>query len=150
MRRNMTCAPITLSKSGGLETCGPPPHPYGDRGYDSVAATRFLLNRGVQEGQIAPHGDEDIYNLPVHNPKTGESSSTFNSFIDLARSSDRWQVFMFHSLQPGSGITPVDVADVIASVDHAKSMGDVWIDSMVNIGAYWIGERIVLRRARRN
>jgi peptidoglycan/xylan/chitin deacetylase (PgdA/CDA1 family) len=123
--------------------------PYGDRGYDSVAATRFLLNRGVQEGQIGMSGYTDVYNLPVHSPKAGETSSTFNSFIDLARSSGKWQIFMFHSLQPGSGIAPVDVTDVIASIDHAKSTGDIWIDSMVNVGAYWLGDRIVTTESSR-
>lgn len=121
--------------------------PYGDQGYDAVAATRFLLNRGVLPGQIDPHGNADTYNLPVHDPAPGETSNTLNSFIDLAHSSDKWQIFMFHSLQPGTGFHPVDVADVIASIDHAKSMGDVWIDSMVNVGTYWIGDRAVTQGA---
>jgi hypothetical protein len=121
--------------------------PYGDQGYDAAAATRFLLNRGVLPGQIDPHGNADTYNLPVHDPAPGETSNTLNSFIDLAHSSDKWQIFMFHSLQPGTGFHPVDVADVIASIDHAKSMGDVWIDSMVNVGTYWIGDRAVTQGA---
>ena len=121
--------------------------PYGDTGYDSVAATRFLLNRGVQSGQIGALGDADVFNLPIHNPATGESYVTLDSFIDLAHSSHKWQIFMFHSLQPGVGIRPVAVEDVIASIDHAKAMGDVWIDSMVNVGAYWLGQRAVAKAA---
>jgi hypothetical protein len=32
---------------------------------------------------------------------------------------------------------------VIASINHAKSAGDIWIDSMVNVGAYWAGQKAV-------
>ena len=32
---------------------------------------------------------------------------------------------------------------MVASVEHAKALGDVWIDSMVNVGAYWLGQKAV-------
>ena len=32
---------------------------------------------------------------------------------------------------------------VTGSVAHAKSLGDVWIDSMVNVGAYWRGQKLL-------
>ena len=32
---------------------------------------------------------------------------------------------------------------VTGSIAHAKSLGDVWIDSMVNVGAYWRGEKVL-------
>ena len=136
-----------IKQKYGVENVWTTASPFGDAGYDSVAATRFLLNRGVQHGQIDPHGETDIYNLPVHDPVPGETSSTLNSFIDLADSSGKWQIFMFHSLQPGTGFHPVDAADVIASIDHAKSLGDVWIDTMANVGAYWIGDKAVTQGA---
>jgi hypothetical protein len=121
--------------------------PFGDTGYDSVASTRFFLNRGAWQGQVASDDTEDRYNLPVHDPAAGETSSTLNSFIELAHSSNKWQIFMIHSLKPGQGYHPVDVADVTASIDRAKSMGDVWIDSMVNVGAYWLGRQAVANAA---
>jgi hypothetical protein len=36
---------------------------------------------------------------------------------------------------------------VTASMEHAKSH-DMWIDSVVNIGSYWIGERLVENAAK--
>lgn len=108
-----------------------------------MASTRFFLNRGARQGQIAPNDTKDRNDLPVHDPAAGETSSTLNSFIDRAHSSGKWQIFMFHSLQPGQGYHPVDVADVTASINHAQSMGDVWIDSMVNVGAYWLGREVI-------
>jgi hypothetical protein len=29
----------------------------------------------------------------------------------------------------------------VAGVEHAKSLGDLWIDSMVNVAAYWRGQK---------
>ena len=50
---------------------------------------------------------------------------------------------MFHSLGGDNGYAPVKIEDVIASINHAKSLGGVWIDSMVNVGAYWAGQKVV-------
>jgi peptidoglycan/xylan/chitin deacetylase (PgdA/CDA1 family) len=117
--------------------------PYGDKGYDRVAKARFFLNRGVQGGQVAPNDNSDPYDLPTYAASAGKTASTFNSVIDSAHSSGNWQIFLFHSLGGDGGYAPVNVADVIASIDHAKSMGDIWIDSFVNIGAYWAGQKAV-------
>lgn len=117
--------------------------PYGDTGYDSIAKTRFFLNRGVWSGQIAPNDNTDPYNLPVHAVAAGETAGTFNSYIDSAHAAGNWQILLFHSLGGDNGYASVNVADVLASIHHAQSMGDVWIDRMVNVGAYWAGQKAV-------
>ncbi|MGA3049735.1 MAG: polysaccharide deacetylase family protein [Terracidiphilus sp.] len=117
--------------------------PYGDKGFDKIAKTRFFLNRGVQGGQVAPNDNSDPYDLPIHGAKAGEAADSYNSFIDSAHAAGNWQIFLFHSLGGDGGYAPVNIADVIASIDHAKSAGDIWIDSMVNVGAYWAGQRAV-------
>jgi hypothetical protein len=121
--------------------------PYGDTGYEAVAKTRFFLNRGVWGGQIAPNGDTDPYNLPIYGAAAGDTASIFNSYIDTAHSSGKWQIFLFHSLGGDGGYAPVNVDDVLASINHAKSAGDIWIDSMVNVGAYWAGQKAVTNAA---
>ncbi|MGD0736414.1 MAG: polysaccharide deacetylase family protein [Terracidiphilus sp.] len=117
--------------------------PYGDMGYDNTAKTRFFLNRGVRGGQIAPNDSSDASNLPTYVAAAGQTVSNFNPLIDSAHAAGTWQIFLFHSLGGDGGYAPVNVADVIASIDHAKSLGDVWIDSMVNVGAYWVGQKAV-------
>jgi hypothetical protein len=117
--------------------------PYGDTGYDSVAQTRFFLNRGVWGGQIAPNDNTDPYNLLIYGVAAGDTASIFNSYIDTAHSSGKWQIFLFHSLGGDGGFAPVNVQDVLASINHAKSAGDIWIDSIVNVGAYWAGQKAV-------
>jgi peptidoglycan/xylan/chitin deacetylase (PgdA/CDA1 family) len=117
--------------------------PYGDMGFDNVAKTRFFLNRGVRGGQIAPNDESDASNLPTYTAAAGQTVSTFNSYIDSAHAAGNWQILLFHSLGGDGGYAPVKIDDVIASINHAKSLGDVWIDSFVNIGAYWAGQKAV-------
>lgn len=132
-----------IEQTYGESTVWTTASPYGDTGYDDVAKTRFSLNRGVWGGQVAPNDSSDPYNLPCHAVAAGEVASSYNSFIDSAHAAGNWQIFLFHSLGGDGGYAPVDAAEVIASISHAKSLGDVWIDSMVNVGAYWAGQKVV-------
>jgi hypothetical protein len=117
--------------------------PYGDKGFDAVAKTRFFLNRGVQGGQIAPNDNTDPAELPTYVASAGKTASTFNALIDSSDSAGNWQILLFHSLGGDGGYAPVDVADVISSIEHARALHNMWIDSMVNIGAYWVGQKAV-------
>jgi peptidoglycan/xylan/chitin deacetylase (PgdA/CDA1 family) len=117
--------------------------PYGDMGFDNVAKTRFFLNRGVRGGQIAPNDQSDPSNLPTFTAAAGQTAGVFNAAIDSAETNGNWQVLLFHSLGGDGGYAPVKLDDVIASIDHAKALGDVWIDSFVNVGAYWAGQKAV-------
>jgi hypothetical protein len=49
---------------------------------------------------------------------------------------------LIHSLGGDGGYNPVTPSEVISSIDHAKSLGDVWVDSMVNVGAYWRAQKV--------
>jgi hypothetical protein len=37
---------------------------------------------------------------------------------------------------------PVSIGEFMAAVNHARSLGDVWIDSVVNVGAYWRAQKM--------
>lgn len=132
-----------IEQTYGVSNVSTTASPYGDMGYDALAKTRFFLNRGVLGGQIAPNDNTDPYNLLVHGVVAGESASSFNSVIDAAHTAGNWQIFLFHSLGGDGGYAPVSVTDVLESIHHAQSMGDLWIDSMVNVGAYWAGQKAV-------
>jgi hypothetical protein len=121
--------------------------PFGDMGFDNVAKTRFFLNRGTRGGQVAANDQSDPSNLPTYVAAAGQTSSTFNSYIDSAHAAGNWQILLFHSLGGDGGYAPVKVDDVIESINHAKSLGDMWIDSFVNVGAYWAGQNAVTNAA---
>lgn len=117
--------------------------PYGDRGWSEVAESRFFLNRGVGYGTIMPNDDSDPFNLPCYMAKSGDDVDVFNDEIDGSRLEGSWLIFLFHSIRPTADnwYAPVEIDDITASIDHVKSFKDVWIDTFVNVGAYWVGQK---------
>jgi hypothetical protein len=117
--------------------------PFGDAGYATAAQSQFFINRGVAGGQIAPNDNTNPFSLPCHVAAMNEPASGFNAVIDQARTNGRWQIILIHSLGGDGGYNPVAPADVISSITRAKGFGDVWLDSVVNIGAYWRAQKVV-------
>jgi len=120
-------------------------YPFGDTGYEPLAKERFFLARGVPGGTVKPGDATDPWNLPIFGAQGGEDTSALVGRIDAAHTEGSWLIFLFHSIAPNSEAwyAPVDVASVTGSIDHAKSAGDTWIDTLVNVGAYWLGQRTV-------
>lgn len=112
--------------------------PYGDPGWYASAAPRFLLGRGVNGGAIPAAGLADWYNLPVYSVAAGQTAANFDAAIDDARASGHWCIFMFHSILPTTNnwYAGVQISDILTSTTYAKSFSDVWVDTMVNVGAY--------------
>jgi hypothetical protein len=119
-------------------------YPFGDTGYESVARQRFFLARGVGGGEVEPETG-DPFDLPTFAAGGGESAAELGAAIDGVRSRGNWLLFLFHSLAPNSEAwyAPVNVTSVTVSIGHARSLEDVWIDTVANVGAYWVGARLV-------
>jgi peptidoglycan/xylan/chitin deacetylase (PgdA/CDA1 family) len=117
--------------------------PYGDASYPPLAATRFLVNRGVSDGLVAPNDSTAPFNLYCFVPPASAAASAFNAEIDAARTAGRWRIVLVHGFIGGtdSAYQPVDIGEFTSSVQHTKSFGDVWIDSMVNVASYWRGQK---------
>ena len=118
-------------------------YPFGDLGYQSQASSRFLLARGVASGTIGPKDATSPFNLPTIPAAGGEATSVFTGHIDTASKQGRWLIFLFHSILPTAQnwYAGVDIASITGSVEHAKALENVWIDSVAAIGAYWLGQR---------
>lgn len=117
--------------------------PYGDPSYVELAKTRFLINRGVSNGLIGPNDSTDPFSVPCYIPATNAPASAFNSEVDGARSQGKWKIVLVHGFSGGgdNAFQPVGINELVSGVSHAKSLGDMWIDSMVNVGAYWRGQK---------
>jgi len=87
---------------------------------------------------VAASGVANWYNLPVVAVAADQTAADFNASIDSARSQGRWAIFMFHSIRPTTDdwYAGVEIADITASVTHATSFEDVWMDTMSEVGAY--------------
>jgi hypothetical protein len=119
--------------------------PFGDSGWDAPDMSRFFINRGVASGAVSPNDNSDPFNLPCHAAVEGETAATFNAVIDDVEARNRWAIFLVHTLNPTSQnwYAPIDISVITDSVAHGKSLGDVWIDSMVNVGAYWRAQKVL-------
>ena len=120
--------------------------PYGYASYEPLAKTRFLVNRGVVNALVKPNDDTDPFNLPCYIPPTGGTAATdFNPQIDSAESGGGWRIVLVHGFTGGSDYAyqPVSIDEFVAGVAHAQSLGDMWIDSMVNVAAYWRAQKLL-------
>lgn len=125
-------------------------YPFGDTDYKEAAALRFLVARGVWPGMVAPGTGSDLMNLPlVQVPgdatADGHPVSSFNTAVDTALGQGKWMIYLFHTLVPTTqnwgGAESIDA--VTGNMIYAKSLGTMWIDSVVNIGAYWRGQQLL-------
>jgi hypothetical protein len=119
--------------------------PFGDTGYDAPDMSRFFLNRGVGNGSVGPRDATDPFNLPCHAAVAGDTEAPFDTAIDGAHTAGRWVIMLIHTVLPSAAnwYAAVDVSAVTGSIAHARSLGDVWIDTMASVGAYWRGQKIV-------
>jgi peptidoglycan/xylan/chitin deacetylase (PgdA/CDA1 family) len=119
--------------------------PYGDTGYDAPDSSRFFLNRGVFGGLVAPMDNTDPFNLPCHAAVASETVDNFNTAIDGGHTAGRWLIFLVHTIMPSTAnwYAPIDISVVTGSIAHAQALGDVWVDTMVAVGAYWRGQKVV-------
>jgi peptidoglycan/xylan/chitin deacetylase (PgdA/CDA1 family) len=116
--------------------------PNGAGVYSTLAKGKFFINRGVGNGLIGPGDNSDPFTLPTYIPPTGASTANFNSEVDAARSAGKWRTMCIHGFTgDGSAYQPVPLDSFIESVKHAKSTGDMWIGTITNVGAYWLGEK---------
>jgi peptidoglycan/xylan/chitin deacetylase (PgdA/CDA1 family) len=120
-------------------------NPFGDEGFAAAARERFVLIRGATGGTVAPNDDTDPFNLPMWGPAEHDGVDKFDAAVDRAREGHRWVIMLIHSLAPTNfaWYATVDISAITGSITHAKSLGDVWIDSMVNVGAYWRGQKLL-------
>jgi peptidoglycan/xylan/chitin deacetylase (PgdA/CDA1 family) len=119
--------------------------PFGNGSYEELAKTRFLLDRGVSNGLVGPNDDTDPFWLPCYVPPAGAGTAAFDEQIDSARRAGKWRIVLVHGFTGGSdgAYHPVALGAFTASVRHARALGDLWIDSLVNVGAYWRGQKLL-------
>jgi peptidoglycan/xylan/chitin deacetylase (PgdA/CDA1 family) len=123
--------------------------PNGAAGYTDLAKTRFLINRGVANGLVAPNDNSDPFTLFCYIPPTGASKAAMDMQVTDARTAGKWRIVLVHGFTGGTdgAYQPVAFDQFSASVAASKALGDVWIDSVVNVGAYWLGQKAFTKAA---
>ncbi len=117
--------------------------PYGDGGYATAAQNLFLLNRGVNGGQIGPNDNTNAFSLPCKTANQNETAAAgFNPAVNSARTAGKWQIMLIHSLGGDGGYNPIQVSELVSNINYTKGLGDMWIDSVVNVGSYWRAQKV--------
>lgn len=120
--------------------------PFGDTGWiEPAKKTDVFLNRGVGGGTIAPNDDTKPFNLPCYTAREGETAEKFNDLAASSHSSGEWLIYLFHSITPTNAkwYASINISEIIKNINYVKSLDNVWIDTISNIGAYWLGQRIL-------
>lgn len=119
--------------------------PYGNPSYPPLAPARFLINRGVGGGSIAPNGNSDQYNLPTYTPPSNANKATLDSGVSNAVSQGRWQTVLVHGFTGGGdgAYQPIPLADFLAHIEGQRDGGQVWIDTVLRVGAYYLGQKLL-------
>jgi hypothetical protein len=119
--------------------------PYGDTSYSTIAETRFLINRGVNNANIAAGNIGGRFNLPCYIPNDDAPKGDMDTQIAATRTAGAWRTVLVHGFNGGSDGAYNSVA-LDAFVDHVnatKDLGDLWLDTVVDVGAYWIGQATI-------
>lgn len=117
--------------------------PNGDASYQTPASTRFMISRGVANGLIYPNDSTNAYNLPTFIPASGAATSAFNAEVDAARTAHAWKTILVHGFTGGTdgAYQPVALANFTGAVNYAKGLGDMWLGTVRDVGAYWRGQK---------
>jgi peptidoglycan/xylan/chitin deacetylase (PgdA/CDA1 family) len=119
--------------------------PFGDPTYIPLARERYLVNRGVVNGVIAANDDTDPVDLPCFSPAPDAPASAIDAEVDMARAAGGWKVVLVHGFTGGTdgAYHPIALGELVTSVKHAKALGDVWIGTVADVGAYWRAQKLV-------
>ncbi|MGD0836405.1 MAG: polysaccharide deacetylase family protein [Polyangia bacterium] len=135
IEQNLKVTPYTMAAPNGAAV------------YTSLAPTAgMMINRGVADAIIKPNDNTDRYTLPCYIPPTGATASTdFNPEVDAAESAGGWRVILVHGFTGGNdgAYQPVPLSEFLNGVSHAKSLGDMWIGRLEDVGSYWLGQKAI-------
>lgn len=117
--------------------------PYGKSVYADLAETRYFINRGVNGGSMGAGDNTNPFNIYCFIPSEAAPAKDFTDEIDAAIAAKKWHVALVHGFTGGSdsAYQPVDINEFVTAVQYAKDQKSVWLDSVVNVGAYWLGQK---------
>lgn len=113
--------------------------------YNNIAQQLFILDRGVSDALIGPDDNTNMLNLPSYIPPSGAGTAQLNPKADAVQSQGKWQTVCIHGFSGGSdgAYQPISLDGFVDHVNYVKDKGDVWIGTMLEVGAYFLGRKAV-------
>ena len=118
--------------------------PNGAPVYTTLAKGRFFINRGTKNSIVLPNDNTDPFTLPCFYSDEGAAASVFDQQVDSARAAGGWRIFLIHGFTGGTdhAFKPVPFESFAGDVKHTKALGDMWMDRVDMVGAYWVGQKV--------
>ena len=118
-------------------------YPNGDLTWEPSLNGKFLFARTINSGTIKPLDGTKPLELPIYFAQAGQTESDFNPVLDQSASEKSWVIFMFHSLLPGDNwYAAVNCTSVVKSINHGVGNGNLWMDTVERVGAYWMAQKL--------
>jgi peptidoglycan/xylan/chitin deacetylase (PgdA/CDA1 family) len=140
IQSNLKVTPLTMAAPSGL-IC-----------FKTAEAGLFFINRGTGPAQPVMPGvndNSDALNLNCYIPQPGQQTAVFNGNVNDGRSKGGWVIYVVHGFTGDTtAFQPVDVGQLTAAIQYTKSLGDMWIGRMVDVGSYWLGQKSFARAMR--
>jgi peptidoglycan/xylan/chitin deacetylase (PgdA/CDA1 family) len=117
--------------------------PNGDDACQSQAQGRVFINREVGPATpVKPRDNSNPFAMNCYIPGPAQDAMVYNGNIDSALSQNGWVIYVIHGINPGTSHTfqPVSWDGLKAAMEYAKGK-NVWMDTMENVGAYWLGQK---------
>jgi peptidoglycan/xylan/chitin deacetylase (PgdA/CDA1 family) len=104
---------------------------------DCTAFIRSALGVSQVWTAASPNDDSDPLALPIWGPAENDGVAELDAVVDAAHADGQWVIMLLHSIAPtvAAWFATVDIGAITGRITHAKSLGDVWIDSMANVGS---------------
>ncbi len=117
IQQNFGVAPLTLAAPNGDDAC-------------ANAGSQYFIIRSVAGGSIAPGDNTNPSWVPSNIPG------------QLGATAGRWQIYCIHGFTGGTdgAYQPISFDSFRSAVQQAQA-GGAWVDTLANIGAYWIGQK---------
>lgn len=137
------CAAYIRTKLGQTVPCSFA-YPFGETGWVDVLGDDFLLARSVYSGSISPLDDTDPLQLPIFPVTSNHTQQDFIDALDQNADDKTWVIFMYHSVLPGDNwFAGVSIDSIVGSLEHAKAGGRLWLDTVQNVGTYWLAQKLL-------
>lgn len=117
--------------------------PDGNNACQSPAMGRVFINRDVDPATpVKPLDNSNPFALNCYIPSGNQAADAYNANINTAVSQNGWIIYVIHGISPGTNhsFQPVSWEGLKGAIEYAKAQ-DVWIDTMENVGAYWLGQK---------
>lgn len=124
-------APTTVAAPDGNDNC------------QTSAQGRAFLNREVGPASpVTPLSNVNPFAMNCYIPGPGQAASQYVTDLNNALNQNGWVIYVIHGINPGTthNFQPVSWEGLQGGIQHAID-NDIWVDTMENVGAYWLGQK---------